>query len=109
MSNRKPKKNASRPDAADRYYVPYTADELAESRGQRKFPNAVNVLNARLWMCVHFAECACEAIRAGDHYRAYSISELTAPFPRQMPTYYNKWAHCNSEISRRATGSDGSA
>ena len=72
MSGRKPKKNASRPDAADRYYVPYTADELAESRGQRKFLNAVNVLNARLWMCVHFAECACEAIRAGDHYRAYS-------------------------------------
>ena len=72
MSGRKPKKNASRPDAADRYYIPYTADELAESRGQRKFLNAVNVLNARLWMCVHFAECACEAIRAGDHYRAYS-------------------------------------
>ena len=72
MSKRKPKKNASRPDAADRYYVPYTADELAESRGQRKFLNAVSTLNARLWMCVHFAECACEAIRAGDHYRAYS-------------------------------------
>ena len=72
MSGRKPKKNASRPDAADRYYTPYTADELAESRGQRKFLNAVNVLNARLWMCVHFAECACEALKTGDHYRAYS-------------------------------------
>ena len=72
MSGRKPKKNASRPDTAASYYIPYTADELAESRGQRKFLNAVNVLNARLWMCVHFAECACEAIRAGDHYRAYS-------------------------------------
>ena len=72
MSGRKPKKNTSRQDAAESYYVPYSTDELAESRGQRKFLNAVNVLNARLWMCVHFAECACEALKAGDHYRAYS-------------------------------------
>ena len=94
MSGKKLKKNASHPDATESHYVPYTADELAESRGQRKFLNAVNVLNARLWMCVHFAECACEALKSGDHYRAYSISELTAPFPHQMPTYYNKWSWC---------------
>ena len=72
MSGKKLKKNASHPDATESHYVPYTADELAESRGQRKFLNAVNVLNARLWMCVHFAECACEALKSGDHYRAYS-------------------------------------
>ena len=72
MSNRKPKKNASRPDAADRHYRPYTSDELAESRQHRKFLNAVNVLNARLWMCVHFAECTCEALQTDDYYRAYS-------------------------------------
>ena len=72
MSGKKLKKNASHPDATESHYVPYTADELAESRGQRKFLNAVNVLNARLWMCVHFAECACEAIKTGDHHRAYS-------------------------------------
>ena len=67
MSGRKPKKNAPRRDAAVNYYVPYSADELAESREQRKFLNAVNVLNARLWMCVHLAECACEALKAGKN------------------------------------------
>ena len=85
MSNRKPKKNASRPDAADRHYRPYTSDELAESRQHRKFLNAVSVLNARLWMCVHFAECTCEALQSDDYYRAYS-------YFRALEDHYDKTA-----------------
>ncbi|MBP5285759.1 MAG: hypothetical protein ILO34_06580, partial [Kiritimatiellae bacterium] len=58
------------PAAPEDFYTPYSHDELAQSRKNRKLLTALNELDARLWQCVHFAENACECVDACEYTRA---------------------------------------